>query len=371
MSENLVYLVTGGCGYIGEHIVKLLAIQEYVKEVRVFDMNESEEIMRCNTASTSVKFIKGDITNYEQLLKAVEGVHVVIHTAALLDIFDTVPFKKMKAINVGGTENVINACLAKDVPYIVYTSSIAAVGPNINSEPMIRATEETVYTGEIELSYGKTKQLAEQLIRQANGKQTSHGKQLATCVIRPSNIYGEKTSNLLDAYLSAKAKNNVINYIEPENIDAQYAYVGNVAWMHVQAARHLYLKPELLGGEVYYVYDSTPMRQRYKLIYELFTQVDPSIQMGHRIPYWKMWLIINIYNIIQYIVRPFWNLKPFMTLPILNIIVTSFSYETDKAFRHFGYQPLFNWAECKKRTCEWLKNVVHDVPKQHGKHKET
>ncbi|KAE8622630.1 hypothetical protein XENTR_v10005313 [Xenopus tropicalis] len=370
MSENLVYLVTGGCGYIGEYIVKLLTTQKYVKEVRVFDINESEEINQCNTASVPVKLIKGDITNYDQLLKAMEGVHVVIHTAALLDILDTMPFKKMKDINVGGTENVINACIANDVPYIVYTSSIAAVGPNTNSEPMIRATEETVYTGEIELSYGKTKALAERLIRQANGKKTRHGKQLVTCAIRPSTIYGEKTKNVLDSYLSAKAK-HVINYIEPANIDSQYTYVGNVAWMHVQAAWHLRLKPELLGAEVYYAYDNTPMRQRYKLLYELFTEINPCIQMGSHIPYWKMWLIINIYNIIQFIVRPFWNLKPFMTLPILNIIVTSFSYETDKAFRHFGYQPLFDWAESKKRTCEWLKSMVHDVPKEHGKHKET
>uniref|UniRef100_F7D1A8 Provisional ortholog of hydroxy-delta-5-steroid dehydrogenase, 3 beta- and steroid delta-isomerase 7 n=1 Tax=Xenopus tropicalis TaxID=8364 RepID=F7D1A8_XENTR len=333
MSENLVYLVTGGCGYIGEYIVKLLTTQKYVKEVRVFDINESEEI---NQSSVPVKLIKGDITNYDQLLKAMEGVHVVIHTAALLDILDTMPFKKMKDINVGGTENVINACIANDVPYIVYTSSIAAVGPNTNSEPMIRATEETVYTGEIELSYGKTKALAERLIRQANGKKVTT---LILCKIT----------------------------------DCEYYCVvpGNVAWMHVQAAWHLRLKPELLGAEVYYAYDNTPMRQRYKLLYELFTEINPCIQMGSHIPYWKMWLIINIYNIIQFIVRPFWNLKPFMTLPILNIIVTSFSYETDKAFRHFGYQPLFDWAESKKRTCEWLKSMVHDVPKEHGKHKET
>ncbi|KAG8450729.1 hypothetical protein GDO86_003125 [Hymenochirus boettgeri] len=369
MAQNLVYLVTGGCGYIGGHIVKLLVTQEYVKEVRIFDLAENEEIMQCNTASIPVKIIKGDVTNYNQVEKAMEGVHVVIHTAALVDFLDMFPFTKMKAINVGGTENVINACLTMDVPYLVYTSSISAVGPNKHSEPMIRATEETVYTGESLLAYGKTKANAEKLVLQANGKKINNGKQIVTCVIRPSYVYGEQTQNLLDSYLTAKAENGIINYVEPENTHKPNAYVGNIAWMHVLAARHLQLKPDLLGGEVYYAYDSTPFMQRYKLLYELFAEIDPSIKLGTRIPYWKMWLIICTYNIFRFVLRPFWDLKPFLTFNILKIIVTSFSYETDKASKHFGYQPLYSWPECKKRTCDWLKKMKKRQ-NDHGKCKQ-
>ncbi|KAM4795666.1 3 beta-hydroxysteroid dehydrogenase type 7-like [Rhinophrynus dorsalis] len=370
MAKDLVYLVTGGCGYIGEHIVKLLVQEEYVKEVRVFDIGETEDIKHCGTVSTTVSIIKGDITNYDQLQKAMKGVHVVIHTAALVDFLDAYPFHRMKAINVGGTEAVIKACKAMDVSYLVYTSSIAAVGPNTRSEPMVRGTEETEYTGEIELSYGKTKAQAEKLICEANGNQTTHGNQLVTCVIRPSNIYGEKTKSILDNYLSAKSKNGLINYIEPEDIDSPYTYVGNIAWMHVLAARHLQLKPDLLGGQVYYAYDHTPMRQRYRLIHDLFTEIDPCIKLGKRIPYWKMWFIVYIFSFVRYILRPFWDLKPFLTIPVLKLMVTTFSYETDKAFRHFGYQPLFSWVESRNRTCQWLKQAIKDSQKDQEKQKQ-
>ncbi|XP_063300196.1 3 beta-hydroxysteroid dehydrogenase type 7-like isoform X1 [Pelobates fuscus] len=362
MAKDLVYLVTGGCGYIGEHIVRLLATEDYVKEVRVlYHTRKGRELEKLSTATTTVTLVKGDVTDYNQVLKAIEGVHVVIHTAALLDYFDQSPYHKMEAINVGGTEHVINACLASDVTYIVFTGSIAAVGPNKHNEPMFRGTEETFYTGEQGMPYGKTKAQAEKLIRAANGRLTNHGKTLTTCVIRPSNIYGEKTSSLLDGYVSAKSKNYRIAYIEPENLDQNYTYVGNVAWMHVLAARQLQMKPELLGGQVYYPYDDTPVRQRYKLLYELYTDIDPRIQLGSHVPYWQMWLIISIFTIFAFLVRPFYTLKPFLTLNTLNFVVTTFSYETDKAFRHFGYQPKYSWMEAKIRTCKWIKNATESL----------
>ncbi|KAM4046165.1 3 beta-hydroxysteroid dehydrogenase type 7-like [Anomaloglossus baeobatrachus] len=358
MEKDLVYLVTGGCGFIGEWIVKLLLKEDYVKEVKVFDLNESEAIKHLGTESTTITLIKGDLTDVNQILSAVKGVDVVIHTAALVDYLDIFPFKKLEAINVGGTENVINACLAMDVPYIVYTSSIAAVGPNANNDPMERVTEDTIYPGEPILSYGKTKAQAEKLILLANGQQTRNGNKLTTCVIRPSNTYGEKSQYLMQIYNSAKSSNNRINYFEPDHTEQSLTYVGNIAWMHVLAARQMQLHPDRLGGQAYYAYDETPFKHTRKLNYELFNEIDPAIEIGKHIPYWKMWIIISIFSLIKTIVSPFWNLKPFMTIPVLKLLVIMYNYNTDKAFRHFGYKPLFTWVESKQRTCKWLQQEV-------------
>ncbi|XP_066457648.1 3 beta-hydroxysteroid dehydrogenase type 7-like [Eleutherodactylus coqui] len=358
MARDLVYLVTGGCGFIGEWIVRLLLKEDYVTEVKIFDLNESEAIKLLRTASTAVTFVEGDITEYNQILSAVKGVDVVIHTAAIVDILDIFPFKKLEAINVGGTENVVNACLAMDVSYLVYTSSLAAVGPNTNNDPMVRVTEDTLYPGEPSLSYGRTKAQAEKLTLLANGQQTRNGYKLITCVIRPSSIYGEKDRSLIDRYKSAKANSNYINYIEPEHAEKNFTYVGNVAWMHILAARQMQLYPNLMGGQAYYAYDDTPFKQRFKLNHELFTEIDHTIQIGRRIPYWKIWLIVVIQNLLKVIVKPFWSLKPFMTLSILKLVSIAYCYDTDKAFRHFGYKPLFTWLESKQRTCRWLKQEI-------------
>ncbi|KAM3936047.1 3 beta-hydroxysteroid dehydrogenase type 7-like [Leptodactylus fuscus] len=354
MAKDLVYLVTGGCGFIGEWIVKLLHKEDYVKEVKIFDLNESEAI----TNLAKVTFVKGDITDFRQVSSAVTGVDVVIHAAALVDYLDIHPFKKMETINVGGTENVINACLAMDVPYLVYTSSITAVGPNKNNDPMVRVTEDSLYPGGPLILYGRTKARAENLVRLANGKQTKNGNKLTTCVIRPSNIYGEKAQHILENYKAVKSNHNRINYIEPDNIEKSLTYVGNVAWMHVLAARHMQLRPDVIGGQVYYAYDETPFQPMFKLYHELFAEVNPAIHMGKHIPYWKMWIMVFIFSLIKVIVGPFWKVKPFMTFPILKLMTITFSHDTDKAFRHFGYKPLFSCLESKQRTCKWLKQEI-------------
>ncbi|XP_051491971.1 3 beta-hydroxysteroid dehydrogenase type 7-like [Apus apus] len=361
MDRAWVYLVTGGCGFIGEKIVELLSQQDYIKEVRVFDSVAREEVEKFSTATTRVTVMKGDIRDYNLLLAAMRGVHVVIHTAAVVDYRNTVPFWEMRAVNVGGTENVLRACFALNIPYVVYTSSIAAVGPNTSHEPMIRGTEDTKYSGEVELPYGKTKAMAEKLVFEANGKKLCNGAKLRACIIRANTVYGEKATFLQELYLSAKARNGVLNYLEPENNERNYTYVGNVAWMHVLAARNLQLKPDLLAGQVYYSYDDTPTRKGFLIRHQLLSSMDPSVQLGSHIPYWKMWLMIQLHRIIKIILYPFWKPQPFLNLSLLNMIVTTFSYETDKASRHFGYKPLFPWKESKHRTAQWLKAAAGNL----------
>ncbi|KFQ23345.1 3 beta-hydroxysteroid dehydrogenase type 7, partial [Mesitornis unicolor] len=244
-----------------------------------------------------------------------------------------------------GTENVLRACCVLNIPYVVYTSSIAAVGPNTSHEPMFRGNEDTKYSGEVELPYGKTKAMAEKLVLEANGKKLSNGAKLTACIIRANTVYGEKATFLQELYLLAKARNGVLNYLEPENTERNYTYVGNVAWMHVLAARNLQLNPDLLAGQVYYCYDDTPTRKGFLVRYQLLSSMDPSVRLGSHIPYWKMWLMIQLHRIIKVLLYPFWKPQPFLNFPLLNTIVTTFSYETDKASRHFGYKPLFSWKE--------------------------
>uniref|UniRef100_A0A8D2MTR6 Hydroxy-delta-5-steroid dehydrogenase, 3 beta- and steroid delta-isomerase 7 n=1 Tax=Zonotrichia albicollis TaxID=44394 RepID=A0A8D2MTR6_ZONAL len=313
MDGAWVYLVTGGCGFVGERIVELLSQQDYIKEVRVFDSVAREEVEKFTP--TRVTVMRGDIRDPNALLAAMRGVHVVLHTAAVVDYRGTVPFWEMRAVNVGGTENVVRACCALSIPYLLYTSSIAAVGPNTSCEPLLRGNEDTQYTGEVELPYGKTKAMAEKIVLEANG-----------------------------------AKLPLSGCLSPSAISA-----GNVAWMHVLAARHLQLKAELLAGQVYYCYDDTPGRKGFLVRHQLLSSADPSVKLGSHIPYWKMWLMIQLHRIIRAILSPFWRPQPFLNVPLLNTIVTTFSFETDKASRHFGYKPLFTWQESRLRTAQWLK----------------
>uniref|UniRef100_A0A8B9ZBK5 3-beta hydroxysteroid dehydrogenase/isomerase domain-containing protein n=1 Tax=Anas platyrhynchos TaxID=8839 RepID=A0A8B9ZBK5_ANAPL len=307
-----VYLVTGGCGFIGEKIVELLSQQDYIKEVRVFDSGAREE-EKIIPATTHVTVMKGDIRDYNLLLAAMRGVHVVIHTAAIVDYRNTVPFWEMKAVNVGGQGLQTKSRYDKRLPAPSSTSTVTQ-----HLAIYSRGNEDTKYSGEVELPYGKTKAMAEKLVFEANGK---------------------KVQKSMVAPLVLQHR------------------MRNVAWMHVLAARHLQLRPDLLAGQVYYYIRSCL----------LWT---PSIRLGSHIPYWKMWLIIHLRRIIKVLLYPFWKPQPFLNLPLLNTIVTTFSYETDKAFRHFGYKPLFTWQESKQRTAQWLKAAAGNLSCPHLHEKE-
>ncbi|NWU17804.1 3BHS7 dehydrogenase, partial [Cephalopterus ornatus] len=229
------------------------------------------------------------------------------------------------------------------VPYVVHTSSIAAVGPNTSWEPMFRGNDDTEYSGEVELPEGKTKAMAEKL--EANGKKLSHGGKLTTCIIGANTVYGEKAAFLQELCLGAEAGNGALNYPEPEDSERNHTYVVISPWMRVLATRNLQLKPGLLAGQVHYSYDDTPTRKGFLVRHQLLSTADPSVTLGSHIPYWKMWLLIQLHRIIRAILLPFWKPQPFLNLPLLNTIVTTFSYETHKASRRFGYKPLFTWKE--------------------------
>uniref|UniRef100_A0A8C0A0Q6 3-beta hydroxysteroid dehydrogenase/isomerase domain-containing protein n=1 Tax=Anas zonorhyncha TaxID=75864 RepID=A0A8C0A0Q6_9AVES len=361
VQEAQVYLVTGGCGFIGEKIVELLSQQDYIKEVRVFDSGAREE-EKIIPATTHVTVMKGDIRDYNLLLAAMRGVHVVIHTAAIVDYRNTVPFWEMKAVNVG----VIQETKSRYDKHLPAPSSTSTVTQHLAIYS--RGNEDTKYSGEVELPYGKTKAMAEKLVFEANGKKVQKSM-VAPLVFQHRMIYGEKATFLRDLYLFAKARNDVLNYLEPENTERNSTYVGNVAWMHVLAARHLQLRPDLLAGQVYYCYDDTP-RKGFLVRHQILSSMDPSIRLGSHIPYWKMWLIIHLHRIIKVLLYPFWKPQPFLNLPLLNTIVTTFSYETDKAFRHFGYKPLFTWQESKQRTAQWLKAAAGNLSCPHLHEKE-
>uniref|UniRef100_A0A8V5GIB9 3-beta hydroxysteroid dehydrogenase/isomerase domain-containing protein n=1 Tax=Melopsittacus undulatus TaxID=13146 RepID=A0A8V5GIB9_MELUD len=323
-ADYRVYLVTEGCGFTGEKIVELLSQQDYRKEVRGFGSVAREEVEKFITgkkrASASIKQLQSAPCCHA-------GAHVVVHTVAVVDYRNTVPFWEMRAVNVGVSS--------------LKQSSALLHGHSSCLTIYFRGNEDTKYSGEVELPYGKTKAMAEKLVFEANGKQVQdNGGKLATCIIRANTMYGKKATFLQELYLLTKLLLNTC--FSPPLISP-----GNVASMHVLAARNLQLKPDLLAGQVYYAYADTPTTKSFLIRHQLLSSMDPSVGLGSHILYWKIWLMIQVHTIIKVILYPFQKPQPFLPLPLLNTTVTTFSYETDKASRHFGYKPLFTWEESK------------------------
>lgn len=122
-----MYLVTGGAGFIGSHIVeKLVTMGE---KVRVLDNLSFGNEANFNGVKAKIEFISGDLLDAAVVSKVMEGVDVVLHQAALR----SVPFSVdnptlVNRINVEGTLNVFTAARDAGVKRVVYASSSSVYG---------------------------------------------------------------------------------------------------------------------------------------------------------------------------------------------------------------------------------------------------
>ncbi|KAK2833080.1 hypothetical protein Q5P01_016969 [Channa striata] len=355
MSDNprgLVYLITGGCGFLGKHLLRvLLEKEDKLVEVRVFDKHIDPSLMELSTDRTKVLVIQGDITDYDSVLKASRGADVVIHTASLVDVWHRIPESLIYSVNVTGTENVISACVECGIQCLVYTSSMEVVGPNIDGDHFIRGNEDTPYRVKHTVAYSKSKAKAEKIALEANGTKVKGGKCLYTCSLRPTGIYGEGHELIKEMYKQGAQRGGLVIGGVPDHTEHGRVYAGNVAWMHVLAARALRERPEEVGGEAFFCYDDSPYKS-----YESFNMIFFSSFNFRRvrIPSLMLWFLAMVNDLLRWLLSPVHNYTPLLNRYTLAVACTSFTVKTDKALRYFQYRPLYDWDQCRIRTQKWV-----------------
>lgn len=169
-------LVTGGSGTIGARLVdRLMAAGPEV--VRVFGRDETKQFYQRQRfrGRADIRFLIGDIRDRDRLVRALEGIDVVFHCAALkhVEAGEFNPFEATQT-NVSGTQNLIDAALASGVKTLVLTSSDKAANPTS--------------------VMGATKLLAEKLVTAANNYRGAHATRFAS--VRFGNVLGSRGSAL-------------------------------------------------------------------------------------------------------------------------------------------------------------------------------
>ncbi|WP_271412202.1 polysaccharide biosynthesis protein [Pseudomonas sp. Q1-7] len=142
MFDEKILMITGGTGSFGHTVLKRF-LDTAVKEIRIFSRDEKkQEDMRIALANDKVKFYIGDVRDYDSLVQAMIGVDYVFHAAALKQV-PSCEFYPMEAVrtNVLGTENVLNASIARGVQRVVVLSTDKAVYP-INAMGISKAMAE-------------------------------------------------------------------------------------------------------------------------------------------------------------------------------------------------------------------------------------
>ncbi|XP_032904582.1 3 beta-hydroxysteroid dehydrogenase type 7-like [Amblyraja radiata] len=357
---GLVYLLTGGSGFVGRRLARMLAEREPdLKELRVLDITLDPELHSLNSDALCVRVIQGDVTDMKSVREAARGVDLIIHTAGLIDVCSKYPPKKLWAVNYQGTLNVVNACRELGIRYLVHTSSMEALGPNKHGSHFVRGNEDTEYEVSCVGPYAESKMEAEKLVLSSNGSQTKGGGRLATCALRPTGVYGEGNPIMEDLYRTVMRFGGKRLRLAGKDIEHGRVYVGNVAWMHLLAARALRQNPGLVGGEAYFCYDESPY-----LSYEDFDQLllgSAGVRLVGRepvLPFGLLYLLALTLETLQWILRPIAKFEATFNRCTLTIVTTAFSVSTNKAARHLGYSTLVPWHQCQARTVAWVKSLA-------------
>ncbi|MGH9841671.1 MAG: SDR family oxidoreductase [Blastocatellia bacterium] len=127
MGNKNLYLVTGGAGFIGSHITE--ALVKRGDQVRVLDSLITGRRENLAHLSNKIEFIEGDIRDPEATRRAMEGVHVVFHEAAIPSVPRSVAEPQLNHdANSNGTFNVLMAARDAGVKRVVYAASSSAYG---------------------------------------------------------------------------------------------------------------------------------------------------------------------------------------------------------------------------------------------------
>lgn len=212
-------LVTGGAGFIGSHVTERLV--QLGKEVTLVD---SLRTGRKENISREVRFVRGDITDLEEVRANLRDVDVVFHAAAQTSTPKSVedPLLDFR-INALGTLNVLRAALDSEVKKVVYCSTAAVFG-----QPRYLPVDEK-HPFEPISPYGASK-LAGELYCLAFYR--TYG--LRTVSLRFFNVYGprenlETTLDEVALYLSSAMRNRAITVLGDGNQSRDFVYVKDIA----------------------------------------------------------------------------------------------------------------------------------------------
>jgi len=219
----MLILVTGATGYLGRAIVR--AVVRHGHEPVVFSRHAS-------TSGLPGRAVDGAIRSRHSIEMAADGVDAVIHSAALVSLWQPNP-SVFDDINVGGLETVIDVAKRRGLRRIVYTSSFLAMPPADALEPLAAN------------DYQRTKARALTVARAA----ASAGTPIVTLI--PGVIYGPGVAtegNLIGRLVTDHRAGRLPGIVGADRCWS-YAYVDDVADAHVNAvSRSLAGNEYVLGG---------------------------------------------------------------------------------------------------------------------------
>lgn len=382
-----VLVITGGSGWLGATIAKLAyRYWEDLKEIRLFDLNPPQSSVISSITGFSspiegkpkVSYLPGSILKESDLLTCFAKADVVIHCAGLVENGSVLLRRRMRSVNVDGTQKVIQACLECGVRGLVFTGSVAQIVQTDTTRP-VRYDESCRPTSTKELiypHYGGSKNEAENLILVADGKEGREGIPLRTCSLRCPLMYGEGDRSAIPPIIQTAKR--CFGYFPPlgltgnNGVTLPSLYVGNGSWAHIVAARKLLDLEEAeeqsaveftsnaglqVGGNFFYIGDHGPNCSLSNFFAQFLRPLGYRV-LPLGIPFCLL-RVLAFFLEFMVILLAFFNIDVpnGMNRGNLKLFKLSHSVSWDKAKRELGYTPLFSHQSALAESMEYYRNA--------------
>jgi 2-alkyl-3-oxoalkanoate reductase len=330
-------LVTGGGGFLGGAIVRLL--RERGDAVRSFSRGIYPAL-----EALGVEQARGDAADADAVAAAARGCDIVFHVAAKAGVWG--PWDEYYRANVVGTENVLAACRKHGIRRLVFTSSPSVTFAGVDQNGV---NESEPYPATFLAHYPHTKALAEQAVLAANGRG------LATVALRPHLIWGPGDPHLIPRLLE-RARRGKLKRIGRESKLVDTTYLDNAARAHVQAAERLD-EGSPVAGRAYFVSQGEP-GPLWDFVNRILAAaglppVTKSVPVG--VALFAGTVVEGAYRLLRL------RREPPMTRFVARQLSTSHWFDLAAARRDFGYEPRVSTAEGLDRLRLWFRSDANAV----------
>ena len=318
-------LVTGATGFIGTHLIKAL-------------VNEGRDV-RCLTRTPDNKkkiealgaeaFV-GDLLKTNSLSAALKGVNVIYHLAG--EVYSR-NVKDYVAVNVAGTQNLLECCRNNGIGRFIHCSSIAAAGPNPDKNTLLT---ENLPCNPI-TPYGQSKLEAEKIV--LHYYETF---KLPVVIIRPPTVYGPGQSDAITEFFR-QVKKGKFYIIDDGQYLRSLCYVTNLIDGFLLAEKN-----REAVGEIFYISDKEVYT--FKEIALKIAEAENIKLVFANLPSAIAATAMFTFNILQ----KYFNVN-ILKLYTIGTLKINLGCSIKKAEKVLSYRPNINLKEGLLRTSEHLK----------------
>ncbi|XP_048350908.1 putative short-chain dehydrogenase/reductase family 42E member 2 [Sphaerodactylus townsendi] len=337
---SLKTVITGGAGHFGFTLGCTLA--KAGTDVVIYDIQKP-----LWPIPKGVALVQGDVRHYTDFYAACEGADCVVHAAAYgMSGVEQLHRREIQSVNVRGTGIVIEVCRKRNIPRLIYTSTVNVV---FAGQTIIDGDEESVPYYPLDKhvnEYSRTKSIAEQMVLAANGSSLAGGGKLYTCALRAPGIYGPEEQRHMPR-MALNIERGLFNFkVGSPNTFMNWAHVKNLVQAHVLAAEAL--TPEknyIAGGQAYFINDGEKVNL-YEWLSPLFEALGARKPWIHS-PVFLVHLSAVFMEYLYLLLRPLVEINPLVTRYEVHNISCMHTFKIDKARKQLGYAPKkYTFASC-------------------------